>query len=483
MRKQVTSYDNNWIKVETYDSVKQAADKFNVDESSIRKAIKREHKCGGFRWKYGDYDKVTTLGDISAFDDEPNYAFDGKKYSWKTKDEQFELPLEVADKLFFEFSVHGLNLSSMDVMMRNNLSPRQWHSSKNRLRLYKHSDIFSPESRASLTDKQYREVAKQKIQELDAYKKKAVVEEYNKYHLQEAKKWRDIANRKTFVLDYIVQELNEWLPTLKEVTMVTSKEKGNIPSVAAIADIHLGARIENIYNTPQYDTSIITNKLVPAMTSKINSFNPSDVDLIIDGDIIETFTGMNHPNSWQQIGIGEFGSQIVKTSIEVIEKMISQISNLRRIIFVAGNHDRITSSNKEDINGQVADIIAYVVRRLYNGKIKVEFDPYLWQGNINDVHYIITHGYDRSASKTETLVNDYAGERDMFNLVLSADKHTRNILGDGWNYRHVKIPPFFTGNAYSTRLGFSSTSGMLMIKSDNGLPEITDCSFYSKLHV
>lgn len=472
-----------------YDSIVDAAKAYNVNESSIRRALNNPNRTScGMHWVTCDEEeeveeKVTVLGDISNVDDSLKYDFLQGEYSWTSKGEKFVLTLELADKLFFGFSRHGLNLSSNAVRYKNNLSLRMWHSAKNRLQLYKDSDIFSPETRKGLSDKEYRELAASKIRELDAHKKKAVLDEYHKHLEKNYKKWRDIANKKTFAQEQILSELSDWLDSKKQdvVTIAVNPKAAPKELVAASADWHMGAKTKDRYNTPDYNPNV-TLALANAFADEVNGENASEVSLMFLGDYIETWMGLNHPNSWQGIEVGHYGAEVIKRAIEMFEVIIAKVANVKRVIGIGGNHDRATNSNKEDVESQLATLIFYMLDRLYGNKIEFIYDPFCVEVDIDNIHYILQHGNTGSSKKSEGLINDY-GNIGMFNMILTADRHTRGVLMDGWNRRHLQVPPMFIGNLYSTHLGFSSVSGCLKMNNNGtGLPRVTDESFYSKMN-
>ena len=471
--------------IESFPSLKKAGKSVGGYHFSISRAIKGNRKYAGFYWKNSteeDGKKTPTkIGETSHANDNLSYKFSDNLYKWYLQSELVTVESELADRLFFEFSKHGQNLSSNEVRIRNGISLKHWHSLKNRLQLYKDSDIFAPETRKGLTDKEYRELAATKISELNAYKKKAVIDEYNKFHLNNAERWRNEANRKSFVHEKILDELSEWLEARpKYVEIAVNKSSSTEHIIAATADWHNGAETESQYNTPKYSPDTVKS-LVNAFSDRVNSYNAKEVTLAFLGDYIETWTGLNHPNSWQGIAAGYYGAKVVKETIEnLFEPIIKNVANIKRIIAVGGNHDRGTNSNKEDVKSEIASLMFYMLQRLYPS-IEILYNPFCVNPDLGNIRFILQHGNFNSTSKSEALVNDY-GTHAKFNLILSADKHTRAILTDGWNRRHVKVPPMFTGNFYSTSMGFSSVSGCLIIKENNGLPDIEDISFYSKLN-
>lgn len=466
----------------------EAARSVGTNESTIRTCENTGRIVHGYSWSTlledPQEEKVednVTIGDISQVDDDMSVSVKDNMYVWASKDKKYNLPIDVADKMFYDFSRYGANLTALEVRIKHNVSLPQWHSLKGRLQLYKESDIFSPETRNGLTDSEYRELVASKIRERDLFKKRAVIDEYNKFHISQATKWRDIANRKTFVVDQIIDELSVWLVDRAETFLiaVNPKAKGGNLTVAT-ADWHYGADTTDKYNTPAFNSEVI-DAIVQQLADVINAEEAEEVTLEFHGDYIETWSGLNHPNSWQGIESGVYGARAVKGAIEgIFEKLISKVANVTKVVGIAGNHDRGTSNNKEDVMGEIATLAFYFLNRLYGGRIEFIYDPFCVQDTRDGIRHIMQHGNTLSSKKSEAMVNDY-GDNTIFNLITTGDKHTRGILMDAWNRRHVQVPSIFTGNFYSTQLGFSSVSGALLIRSKDGLPQITDLSFYSKL--
>lgn len=90
LKRRVDKYDlkNNFI--ETYESIKDAAEKCNIDDASIVKVCRKSgrKKAGGFKWKYTDVNEnenvsEETIQNMKVINGFPNYKIskDGKIYS------------------------------------------------------------------------------------------------------------------------------------------------------------------------------------------------------------------------------------------------------------------------------------------------------------------------------------------------------------------------------------------------------------------
>ena len=192
------------------------------------------------------------------------------------------------------------------------------------------------------------------------------------------------------------------------------------------------------------------------------------------GDLIESFTGLNHPNSWKSMQYGQYGFTVVKTAYLILLDFLCSINNLTQINSVGGNHDRPTATNKEETNGEIAELISFMLAQSLKS-IKFTYNHSVNAQVIDGINYILVHG-DKGHSKDSkigALVFNH-GKQDMFNLVLAGHLHSRITGCDSSKYRKITVPSVFTGNAYSDDLGFTGTAGFIIISNRKGLPQITD---------
>ena len=287
-------------------------------------------------------------------------------------------------------------------------------------------------------------------------------------------------------------EEDEDLPTLEDIQEVVKAHLSTLPPytsvktssskilVLTIADLHFGAYVEGLYRTRDYSTQTLIEKL-GEIVDIINGMGGTEVHVHFLGDMIESFTGLNHINSWKGLERGMYGAEVIKTATTILHKhFLSKINNLSTILSVGGNHDRLTSNKAEDTDSGACDLIMWGLGLL---GYKYEFSPRVISKNVDGIRYILTHGHDPLAKKsTKDLCWDY-GEKGVFNLVMSGHLHNvsekrpikakeeETIKEDAIDHRRYIVPPLFTGNDYSERLGFSSNSGFIVTQNNGkGLP-------------
>lgn len=253
--------------------------------------------------------------------------------------------------------------------------------------------------------------------------------------------------------------------------------------VVKIADLHVGSLVENLLRTKDFSVKILREKLRSA-AEKINSRNYKEVIVHILGDIIESFTGLSHKNTWKGLDQALVGAEAVKLACKILhEDFLSLITNLGEVKIVAGNHDRVTSDNKEDVQGDAANLIGWGLELI---GYDVEFHPLVITHKVEGICHILTHGHHTISKKTtQQLCWDY-GEQGMFNLICEGHLHSiidklsvaqrgkfQITKDDAVDHRRMNVPSFFTGNFYSEALGYTSQSGFVITEDNgNGVPNV-----------
>lgn len=269
--------------------------------------------------------------------------------------------------------------------------------------------------------------------------------------------------------------ISEGLKNIKrEINQTKSIGKTGI---VKIADLHLGAYVDNLIRTKNFSIDILANKLLNA-ANDINNRKYADVHIHILGDLIESFTGLSHKNTWKGLDKAMVGAEAVKLVVKILhDNFLSKITNLREIKVVAGNHDRTTSDNKEDVQGGAANLVCWGLELL---GYSVEFNALVITHTIDKITHILTHGHHSLSKKsTKQLCWDY-GVQGNYNLICEGHLHSiiqklnvnqrdsyQTIKDDAVDHRRMNCPSFFTGNFFSESLGYTSESGFV-ITEDNG---------------
>ena len=289
------------------------------------------------------------------------------------------------------------------------------------------------------------------------------------------------------VLECVVTEtelkqlIQEGLKNIRRIAVPVAN--GNKIGVVKIADLHLGAYVDNLIRTKEFSINILANKLLDS-AAEINRLQYSTVHVHILGDLLESFTGLSHRNTWKGLDKAMVGAEAVKLVTKILhDNFLSKINNLGDIKVVAGNHDRVTSDNKEDVHGDAANLVCWGLEMIgYN----VEFNPLVITHTVDGICHILTHGHHSLSKKsTKQLCWDY-GEQGKFNLICEGHLHSiiqklsitqrdsfQTIKDDAVDHRRMNCPSFFTGNFYSESLGYTSESGFVITENNGkGVPNV-----------
>lgn len=282
-----------------------------------------------------------------------------------------------------------------------------------------------------------------------------------------------------------INEVKEWikkdLASIKNFRKVTNDT--NRPIVVTIADLHFGAYVDNLLKTKPFSIDILATMLYD-ISVYVNGLSSREVHIHILGDLVESFTGMNHKNSWKGLQKGMIGAEVVKLTTQVLhDNLLSNINNLASVKIIAGNHDRTTASKEEDTDGDVANLIAWGLELIGHN---VEFSPSVLTHLVDGINYILLHGHDGLSKKaTQQICWDY-GKQGVFNFITEGHLHStierlstaqrdafKVVKDDAVDHRRMNCPSLFTGNSYSEKLGYTSNSGFIISQNNGkGVPNV-----------
>jgi len=177
------------------------------------------------------------------------------------------------------------------------------------------------------------------------------------------------SSEEQFENDYL--EIKEILTTELEkcIKHTSTSVAGNEVANIIIGDPHLGAYINGLVNTKDFSIPILID-YIEDIVVKVNKRGFSEVNVMFLGDMIESFTGLNHKNSWKGLQKGMIGAEVIKFSVKIWhEKFLSKITNLKKVKLVAGNHDRLTS----DKEGSAVAYAWYVWEKGFKGDTVVKW--------------------------------------------------------------------------------------------------------------
>lgn len=295
----------------------------------------------------------------------------------------------------------------------------------------------------------------------------------------------DLVDSNDFNYDEIVKILEKDIK--EKVSIKRAKTNNKFEGVLKWADLHVGAHIRNVINVDNYDSKIIKKNLLKSVDN-VNLLKFKKVHVHIHGDLIESFTGLNHINSWRSMEKDLIGAKLIRVCSQILHNALKEIKNLGKIKIVAGNHDRISKNNDEDVKGGAADILAYTLELM---GYDVEFNPMVISHKVDKINYIILHG-DKGLSKMSTsdLILNY-GKQGIYNYICEAHLHSiieklttrqretfKIVKDDNILCRREHLASFMPGNFYSSSNGWSTNTGyQINWCTERGRPVVLKSSF------
>lgn len=274
--------------------------------------------------------------------------------------------------------------------------------------------------------------------------------------------------------------LNDHLVSLEASFKKVKAKKvpGSKVGVIMLADFHFGMDYQGDAKNPAFSIDILTEK-VRQVADKINAQGFKEVHLALIGDFIESFTGLNHMDTWKHLS--SYGVTAVRGICELLAKeLIAKVNNLKEIYIVSGNHDRISVKKDIDGSGEAAKLIADFLSLMV--EVPVNFDYVLLNPVIDGIKYIFSHGHLGLSKRDEYATILEYGDQNIYNVIAQGHLHKRevkkgrkvirntvsNVVSlEGSNFRKIIVPPLVTGGAFSSSLGLFGTAGATVI-SNNG---------------
>ena len=407
----------------------------------------------------------------------PKYRVEDGYYHFSPlRDKEFIVSIEDADDAFFRFSEHGLNLTSEEVRIHMNLTPRQWHCFKYNLSLYKKSNVFAPWTWEHTPPSEREEMVSEKMK-LRLDREGVVVKaQFDKHRYRQYKKAIHAAEANNQMYIEMVDSLCEVYQTRPVIQRLIIKEyKGEVlcgDIVPVITDLHNGARVDEMPTGQTYNPDTLRLYLDNA-AAKINAYKAERVHLLFLGDLIENFMGLMHPGSYQAMEFAMFGLRVFYNTIDLLVEFIGKISNVKSIYGVPGNHDRADGDKKIDPIGQVGLMIFEYLKR--HIPIPVYYDSYVVNLQLEGVNIIGVHGHHQLFKGKATQVANHIiefGSNTMYNLVCGGHLHTLSTAIDSRRFRMQVFPSFYTGNDFSVRIGKFSHPQFGVVIPYKGYPEM-----------
>lgn len=378
---------------------------------------------------------------------------------WRTFTEE-----EIND-FFLKFSNKGSNMTQLQVRNHFDLSPRDWAKIKNHFGIYKLSNVFWDFSYDAIPAHERERAVEERLASVFKNPNHIVDRAYTKLVQRQAKKTiqeglQQQAGFESFLTALASECASNPIPV---VTRTITNTESTVPEeiFVAVSDLHINSRVEGL-DIQDFNNDIVTDYL-DTVAIETNHKNADGVTVLINGDIVESLTGKNHPDSFVQMEYGQTYAQGIITARDILIEFLASINNLEKILVISGNHDRFTSSNKEDDQGGVGRILAEFFKFAFRG-VEVEWSAKVLTHETENINFISTHGDKRFASKDANALLWKYGKRGKQNVLLTGHWHHRSIKVDDEEFRHISLASLFTGNTYSDHGGFTTKPGFAIFE-------------------
>jgi hypothetical protein len=403
--------------------------------------------------------------------DEQDWSVIDDTYVFAVGEEKKKFSVELIDNIFLHYSTRGHNYTQLQIIQRFGLKAKTFSQIQRKFKLSKACDVISPYTKEHNTHEEVLEIIDSKLEkvlesgELTTRKYQEKLARKHRKNLEENKLdkgWQDS----------VILEILEQHPLVSEIK-ISRDDNNEVDEITVVlADIHAGGKNAKSKLSDRWDMEMVAEKL-QRVAQVANSYKAAKVNLVILGDLVETVSGVNHPDSWKGIEAGMFGPNIITKTYEfLVDNLINKVTNLNKIIATGGNHDRLQASNKLGDTG-ATDLIFYMIKQrleLTGSTVEVIYDPVLVSYATKKFGIIGVHG-DKGLHKRELsyVTQKFAKNRDQYQFVFSAHLHSFFCkTNDDQEFgRRITIPAIITGNDYSdVEIGRASKSGCVVVKEN-----------------
>lgn len=378
-------------------------------------------------------------------------------YIFHRKDEApFRFSVEEIDMMFLDFSSKWNNLTGEEMLQKYELKPEAWQIIKNRLRLYKASNVISPYTAENSTEEELEEkIEYATARHIDTIKGKMVTTHEKKFKEDAKKAFKMLGN-----IDYFLDNLREYITEHKpiEIDYVRKPQLNNDRFDLSFSDIHIGKE----------NTSAIVNRFDDIYNYIINR-PESNVNIICLGDLGESFApGWMHP--WQVENMEMHGFELIMFIVNIFEKFLIWLDKAWKNVtfkWIWWNHDRFGQNNNQDTQRTAALCIYEMIKR-WLSNTEVEIDYFIEKINsfqIWNLHYIIHHGDNNFDKKKQEDILWKNGNNQLYNVILHGDKHSWKFQETKWATM-IQVPMLAGKGEYDTMLDLHSEPWFVVIEEN-----------------
>jgi hypothetical protein len=394
--------------------------------------------------------KQWKVPDEWKYEDDYIYNADDEKYVFLTREVGTIVPPKTWVKNLIEAysDWDGDPATINEICRRFGITRGVFNEIKRAFGLTHDHEPFTPEEVVSRNE---RELA------MEAYQKKRFKTkvEFDKIDWKatqkEAKKWRELKQS-------LLNELNSEIPKIEVDPIVVNGGKGGTRPdriIVETTDWHLGAEAKGLESVRDFNSEVLKNYLDKIIWLVRNEYPEAAVHVHFMGDIMETVTGMNHPDSWKNIEKGYYGAKVILESIELLSYLVEGL-RASKFVAVTGNHGRLTSDKKRDHDGE-AELIVYETLNNRLKDVEVIYGTYKAFDVVDGIGHVLFHGHNRVTKDEDMtrLLRNFDKIPD-FLMVKQGHTHCFEVKEETNYYRHYVVGALFTGHKYNERNGYGN---------------------------
>lgn len=412
-----------------------------------------------------------------------------KKIKWTDTIKKISIPIDEIKQIREDYVEVWTNLTWQEIMEKYNLNPEAWHLLKNRLGLYKKSNIIPSRLLKKIESEEWEDKAKKVIEEVSY---KAAHDKYRRLIVKKYNKAKNIEYEKAITTLYNIENFLEMLHNFldnynpekfKDYDDIISSHNQNKQDDIdnEYNDEHDNPYMIDKKNIKKTDTlyTTITDlhiwkentdeiiKRLKLFVKDIIEKKENKVVLFILWDLVESvIIWGKHPNIAEHMDWPYWFDLIMKT-VNILENVITEIYKSWKdieVYWIFGNHDTFDKVDNLDWTAWLV-IYEMIKRGIDKLWIKLKYYRKIWNKvTTEDFVFIINHGtWPHTKKKAQDILWEF-WDNNKENIILQWDKHHWELQNVSKNGTRILVPALAWQWEYDSRLWVSSMTGFTIIK-------------------
>jgi len=447
--------NNKWLKSkEISEKIKEEL-WVEISDRTIRLWLKQ--------WVNKELSKIRELKDEIKYEKPFEFEWDNIVFYYKDEiwTKKISINIKEIRQIWEDYTTHWWNLNWQQIISKYELNPKVWNLIKNRLQLYKTSDIIPEWLLEHIEKTEWEEKVEEIIEEVSH---KAV---FNKYNNQVVKKYntqKEIEYKKAITKLYETENFLEMLRWFidnyepKDIKFDTVEKIDDNNLYVAISDIHIWKE----------NTDWVIQRL-KNITEDIKQRNENNIIMFCLWDLVENLA-IWWMHKWQIEHMDwPFNFDLIMETVNIFENMLIEIrKSWKNVKFIwqTWNHDRISEKDNMDYTWWLV-IYEMIKRWLQTTDIEIDYLRDIWgQYKEDDLHFILQHWHLWwTKKKTKDILWEY-WDNKKHNIILQWHIHHWQLEDSSDNATRIIIPWLAWSWNYDKNLWLSSYPWYVLIKKN-----------------